>query len=332
MNIHCEKIGVTTGHTAQGATPVDAYTLDTRRGLAITVWTYGATLVEVLVPDSKGNRENVVVRLPSLVEYENRAVNQYLGATLGRYARCVAGGLFRLGQTPYQLNRNVEGHHFHGGTLGFDRFVWEADAERTGNALVLRLRLVSPDGDQGYPGAVSAETVYRVDGDGRLAFEHRATTTASTIVAMTNHAYWNLAGTGIINGHRLAINASRVVAVDAHHVPVGPPENVCDTRLDFLASRPISQERLDHCFVLDDQDWAAKLTDPTSGRTMHVRSDQPGLAVYSGDGLVLPRAGLCLQTGALPDSPNRPDFPSSWLDPEETYRHVTVHEFSTWER
>lgn len=329
MNIHRETIGTTAGHAEQPATPVDAYTLDTGKGLTITVWTYGATLIEVLVPDRDGRVDNVVVRLPDLGSYEDRTKNpSYLGATLGRYARCIAEGHFRLDEIDYQLDCNAGRHHIHGGPIGFDRFVWDADAERKGDQLSLRLCLDRPNGDQGYPGALSAETVYRVHSDGRLTFEYRATTTASTIVALTNHAYWNLSDSGTVNDHRLTLNAARVVMVDDELIPVGLPVSVVGTRLDYSRPRRIGNDQLDHCFVLDDPTWAAHLFDPASGRFIRVLTDQPGLQVYSADGFTESRAGLSLQTGAWPDSPNHIDYPSSRLDPGMTYRHNTTQEFS----
>ncbi len=328
MNIRRETIGWTAGHAAQRPSRVEAYTLDTERDLSLTVWTYGATLVEVLVPDRSGCRENVVMRLPDLASYENRAINQYLGATMGRYARCISGGRLRIAEKTYQLDRNIGGHHFHGGPIGFDRLVWEAEAEQSDHALSVRLRLHSPDGDQGYPGTLCAETVYRLEPNGSLSFEHSARTTAITLVSLTNHTYWNLAGTGVIDGHELAINASQVVAVDKDHIPSGPVARTADTALDFTTMRPIGSDQIDRCFVLDELTWAAELIDPVSKRVMRIRTDQPGLAVYTADSFISPRGGVCLQTGALPDSPNRPDFPSSELEPSETYRHVTVHEFA----
>jgi aldose 1-epimerase len=329
VNIHRETIGISSGHAEQGPTPVDAYTLDTGRGISIVVWTYGATLIEVLVPDRNAHLANVVVRLPDLRNYENRLKNPYFGATLGRFARCIAKGRFRLDEVDYQLECNFGGHHFHGGKIGFDRFVWNAEAERRGDELLLHLRLERPDGDQGYPGALSVETIYLVRGDGRLSFEHRAITTASTVVALTNHSYWNLASSGTVNNHRLALNAARVLLLDNELIPLGLPVDVVGTELDYTRTRPLADHRLDHCFVLDDAAWAAELFDPASGRFMRVLTDQPGLAVYSADGLTEPRVGLCLQTGAWPDSPNRADYPSSRLDPGAKYRHQTTHEFST---
>ncbi|HEU0299355.1 MAG TPA: aldose epimerase family protein [Longimicrobium sp.] len=329
MQIYREPIGTTTGLAGQPPADVDAYTLDTGAGLATTVWTYGATVVEVRVPDRAGRAANVVLRLPDLDAYQDRSRNaSYLGATLGRFGRCVAGARFQLDGREYRLDRNHGRHHFHGGTNGFDRYVWKADAGRDGDSLALKLDLHSRDGDQGYPGDLSATAVYRVDREGRLTLEYRATTTASTIVGLTSHAFWNLAGTGTIGGQRLALNAARVLPTDDELIPLGAPVDVAGTSLDYTAPRPIREDRLDHCFALDDPAWAAELHDPGTGRAMRVVTDQPGLAVYSGDGLREPRTGLCLQSGAWPDAPNHPSYPAVRLDPGTEYRHHVRYEFT----
>ncbi|GAA1094026.1 aldose epimerase family protein [Streptomyces javensis] len=328
--IQRERVGTTAGHRGQGPTDVDAYTLDTGEGLAVVVWTYGAQLVEVLVPDREGRTGNVVVRLPDLDGYQDRAANPYVGSTVGRYCRCVAGGRFRLDGVAHHLDRNDGDHHIHGGALGFDRYVWRAEAERADGVLSLRLCLDSPDGDQGYPGALSAEVRYQVSGEGTLTFDYRATTTASTIVGLTNHAYWNLAGGGRIDGHLLALNAGRAVVFDDELIPLpGPPADLTGSPLDHREPKPIGGRRLDNCFVLDGPDWAARLHDPASGRTMRVVTDQPAVGVYSADGFAgRRRSGICLEAGPLPDAPNRADYPPVRLDPGETYRHRTVHHFS----
>ncbi|MEO3871121.1 aldose epimerase family protein [Nonomuraea sp. B12E4] len=327
MKIVRTAVGRTAGESAE----VEAYTLDSGRGLAITVWTYGATLVEVLVPDRDGRPGNVVLRLPSLDAYEDPTRNAYVGATVGRYCRCVSGGRFTLDGVVHELDRNDGEHHLHGGTRGFDRQVWRAEAESRDDRLVLRLRLRSPDGDQGYPGTLTAETRYEIDREGRLTFDFCATADAPTIAGLTNHAFWNLAGRPqTIDDHRLAVNSRRVVAFDDELIPVaGPPRDITGTRLDHTTPRPLAGSRLDDFFVLDDPAWAAELSHEASGRAMRVITDQPGMGVYSADHYRSPRAGLCLETGAWPDAPNRPDFPPVRLDPGATYRHRTIHEFRT---
>ncbi|MFJ3837467.1 aldose epimerase family protein [Streptomyces sp. NPDC090054] len=305
--------------------------MDSGNGLAITVWTFGATLVEVNVPDRHGRTDNVVVRLPDLRSYEDPALNAYVGATVGRYCRCVTGGRIELDGTVHVLDRNDDGHHLHGGSLGFDKHVWRAEPQAFADRLVLRLRLHSPDGDQGYPGALDAEVRYEVDAESRLTIEFRATTTASTVVGLTNHAFWNLGGAGrTVDDHELTLNSTRYVGFDERLMPlVGPPRPVAGTPLDHTTPRRLRDSRIDNFFVLDDPEWAAEVVHRPSGRAMRVLTDQSGVGVYSGDHFRRPRAGLCLETGAWPDAPNRPDFPSVRLDPGQTYRHRTIHQFQT---
>lgn len=328
MEIRSEAVGETAGHVGQASRVVHAFALDTGCGLAITVLTYGATLVRVAVPDRYERTENVVRRLAGLSDYDREDGN-YVGATVGRYARVIADSRMLLDGVEYRVAPNVGRHHFHGGSIGFDRYVWDASHAVHPDELALHLRLESPHGDQGYPGTLSAETIYTVDRTGRLTFEHKATTTASTVVALTNHAYWNLSGSGGVNDHVLTLNAPRVLTTDAELIPVGSPVMVSGTALDYTTPRRIGDDRLDHCFTLDDPSWAAELLDPNSGRAMRVTTNQPGLAVYTGDGLGRPRSGLSLQTGAWPDAPNRSDYPSPRLDPGSTYYHRTCHEFSS---
>ncbi|MFE6311729.1 aldose epimerase family protein [Streptomyces rochei] len=329
MIIH-EKIGSIVSHPDGTQIPVESYRLYNGQGLAIEVWTYGATLVEVLVPDRHGRLDNVVVRLPDLGAYLDPVRNPYIGSTLGRYCRCVAQGRFSLDGHVYELDRNEGHHHFHGGSHGFDKKVWSAEVVEAEDGPAIFMRLESPDGDQGYPGALSATCRYLVTRDGQLVIDHTATTTASTVVGLTSHAFWNLAGKGLISGHELALSSSRVVMFDDELIPLRkPPQSMAGTELDFTRLRPIDSARLDHYYALDDNSaLAAELHDPASGRRMVVTTDHPGLGVYSGDGLPHPRAGLCLQPSAWPDAPNRPDFPSVRLDPGSTYRQRTVFDFS----
>ncbi|MFE2353649.1 aldose epimerase family protein [Streptomyces parvulus] len=331
MNIRKETVGRTRGHRSQCPTRVDSYTLDTGAGLTVVIWTYGASTVEVLTPDREGRVDNTVLRLPGLDAYEDRRRNPYVGATLGRYCRIVGDGRILLDGVEHQLDRNDGKHHAHGGAIGFDRHVWEADAERVGDELALYLSLVTPDGDQGYPGTLSAEVVYRVDRDRRLTFEYRATSTAPTACALTNHAYWNLAGTGTVDRQHLAVNAHRAVVFDGELVPLhGPPESVVGTPLDYRTPRPLGDARVDNCFVLDDPSWAAELYDPVGGRAMRVTTDQRGLGVYSADSFTdHPRGGLCLEAGAVPDPPGQEVSASARLDPGQVYRHRTTHQFLT---
>ena len=325
LDIDRRTIGRTTGHALQDPTLVDAYTLRSSAGLRVTVWTYGATLVEVTVPDRRGEQGNAVLTLPDLGALERS--EHYVGSTMGRYARCVVGSSFRVDGEQHALDANAGRHHIHGGTFGFHRFVWDATAGTDGDDPWLRLDLDRPHGDQGYPGSIAVTTTYRLIAN-RLVLEHCATTDRTTIVDVTNHAMWNFAGRGTIDGHLLAINSERVLLVDDELVPIGDPVPVAPTPFDFRRPRPIGVTALDNCFVLDGEGWAATLADPASGRTMRVVTDQPGLQVYTCDGLPgASRHAICLQTGSWPDSPNRASFPSPVVRAGEEYRHVTSHEF-----
>ncbi|MFD9706405.1 aldose epimerase family protein [Lentzea sp. NPDC059081] len=318
-------VGTTPGGAHQGPMAVDAYELTGADGLRAVVWTYGATLAELWVPDGTGGSVNVVLGHPDLTAYlEPR--NHYLGATLGRYSRNVGFGRFRLDGAEHLLDLNDRGHHMHGGVDGFSRRVWTARPEADGTAL--RLRLVSPDGDQGYPGELVAETVYRLVEHG-IEFEHSATTSSPTIVDLTNHSYWNLAGTGTVDDHLLTIAATRVIEFDQRMVPsAGPPPPVAGGPLDFTSPRPLRGCTADRFFVLDGPQPAVELSHPGSGRTMRIRTTAPGIGVYTADRFPTgARSGICLQASALPDAPNRPDFPTVRLDPRAIYHSRTVHEF-----
>jgi aldose 1-epimerase len=325
-------VGASSGHRGQAPRDVHGYTLDTGNSFKVTVWTYGAALIEVLTPDRAGRMANVAVRLPTLASYQDRARNHYVGSVLGPYCRCVRDGRFSLDGVVHQLARNEGRHHLHGGPAGLDRFVWDAEAGRDGESLAVRLRLSRPAGDQGYPGALSAEVTYRATAGGRLSLEYRATTTATTIIGLTSHAFWNLSGGGTVNGHQLALNASESVMLDDDLIPLpGRPAFIGGTSLDYRTARPLGDFPLDNFYVLGDPSWAAELHDPCSGRRMRLVTDQPGLGTYTGERLSPSRAGICLQASAWPDAPNRPDFPSCRLDPGQVYRQLTSYAFTCGE-
>ncbi|MCJ9750389.1 galactose mutarotase [Neorhizobium sp. BETTINA12A] len=318
------------GYTSNTPRAVEAFRLQKAGAINVEVWTLGATLVAVEVPDKHGNMCNVCLRLPDLAAYENPATNALIGSVIGRFARCIAFGKFVLCGQEYAVECNIGEHHFHGGKIGFDRFVWDADIENNADTIRLRLRLTRPDGDQGYPGSIEAETTYEIDQAGRLVIAHSATVSAPTIVSLTCHAFWNLAGGGHINEHALQVNADRLIACGPDFIPLpGPP--VCVTRqgLDFRSARKLGENVLDNCFVLENSAWAVELSDLASGRKLLMQTDQPGLAVYTGDHLPNRRNGVCLQSTALPDAPNRADFPSARIDPGQIYRHRTVYTFSS---
>ncbi|QQZ18261.1 MULTISPECIES: aldose epimerase family protein [Rhodococcus] len=302
------------------------FTLDNNR-VRVAVWNYGATLVSVVVPDLAGARRNVVIRLPDLAAYEAAENRAYVGSTMGRFARIVAGGRLVIDGREYELARNAGPHHIHGGPEGFDARVWDGHADSGEKSGRVVLTLVSPDGDQGYPGELIATTTYELDIHNRLTIEFTATTDAPTLCGLSNHAFWNLGSEPRIDGHELQLHARRVLAGYTDFVPSGRTVPVDDTELDFSYPHVLQRVRIDAFLALDSGHPVAKLHDPESGRLLVVDTDQPGMAVYTGDFLpVRPRAGICLQPCAWPDAPNHAGFPSAVLRPGETYRSRTTFE------
>jgi aldose 1-epimerase len=246
----------------------------------------------------------------------------YLGAVAGRYANRIAGARFSLDGVEHRLSGNL-----HGGSDGFDKRIWSARPSDGG----VTLELTSPDGDQGYPGELHAQARYAVTG-AELHVDFEATTDRPTVVNLTSHAYWNLAGGGTIDDHLLEIAASRYTPVDDELIPTGAIESVAGTPFDFREARPIGGNDYDINFALD-RAAAIRLTDPGSGRTLEIVTTQPGLQLYTGThlGRTSPfpaRAGVALETQAFPDAPNRPEFPSTVVRPGEVYRASTVFRFS----
>lgn len=348
------------GITADGD-PVSLITLRSPSGLELDVTTYGGIVTRLLAPDRDGQLADVVLGHDRLEPY--LAGTPYFGAIVGRYGNRIARGRFTLDGTEYVLAVNDGTHHLHGGECGFDKVVWEADPVSNGagagpEAGVV-LNFVSPDGDEDYPGELSARVTYALTADAALRIEYEARTDAPTVVNLMHHGYWNLAGheTGEVLDHELSIEASRFTPVDASLIPTGELRPVDGTPLDFRSPTAVGarieadDEQLgfgggyDHNFVLDG--WkgdgalkpAAVLRDPVSGRTMEVLTTEPGLQFFSGNlpdwrtvgkgGAVYGhRTGLCLETQHFPDSPNQQGFPSTVLRPGETYRSTTVYRFS----
>ena len=329
-------------------------------GLSADIDPFGAALVALRVPDAAGRPADVLAGVP-----DPRTGRGFFGVTVGRFANRIAGARFDLDGAAHRLSANDGAHTLHGGAEGFDRRDWEV-VDRSGTAVTLAL--VSPDGDQGFPGRLEARVTYGVQdngaadpgGVGRLAITLTATADRTTPVSLTNHAFFNLDGTDdpaairAVDDHRLTIAAARYLPVDDAAIPLGqPPQPVADTPFDFRVPRPIGQglrsghpqllrvRGYDHCFALDGGGLrpAAVLQAPRSGRRMTLWTDAPGLQLYTGNGLdgtVAGKAGaayrmgdaVCLEPGAWPDSPNRPDFPACILRPGTVYRHRMALEFS----
>jgi aldose 1-epimerase len=344
MSIQRESIG----ETSDGL-EVYAYTLTNARGLRTTIMTYGATITSVEVPDRRGKLEDISLSLDSLDDYLKG--HPCFGSTIGRYANRIAKGRFNIGSVQYTLATNNGPNHLHGGIKGFDKVVWKADPVETGNSVGVAFRYQSRDGEEGYPGNLATEVIYSLTNDDELRMEYSATTDKPTVVNLTNHAYWNLAGSGDVLGHELMLNADRYLTVDLGLIPLGELKSVRGTPMDFtqpmtVGSRIEQAGGYDHCYVINQKEsqhgptLAARVVEPRSGRVMEVYTTEPGIQLYTANGLdgslrgggqaYQKHAGLCLEAQHFPDSPNRPEFPSTLLEPGETYRQLTVHKFAVW--
>jgi len=293
--------------------------------LVAEVLPYGAHLVGVWFPDRNGDAsQNLVAALPDAAAYRDRSRNQYFGSTVGRYANRISSASFDLDGVTCRLDANDGANSLHGGSDGFSRREW--DVVGRGESAIT-LSLVSPAGDMGFPGCLDVSLTYSVVDDA-LIMSYLATTDAPTVVNLTNHAYWNLAGSMSVMDHTLRVGGDRFVPVDDDLVPTGTVEHVAGTRFDLRQPTLLSQRSggFDHCFVGDDID--VELTDLTSGRTMTMSTDQPGVQVYTANGLDPQHSHICLEPQALPDAPNQPEFPSTTLRPGDTYRHLTIYRFS----
>lgn len=314
-------------------------------GLKLGVLTWGARLAELWVPDARGTLADIVLGHDNLDDWQAHGI--YVGATCGRYANRIAGGRFQLDGRTIQLDRNEGANTLHGGSRGFDLKHWQiADHSDTH----VTFAATSPDGDMGFPGTVTLRVTYRLDAPG-LVIEMEAQTDAPTIVNLANHAYFNLAGqgSGDVMGQELQIHAGHYIPVNDQLIPTGEVLSVTGTAFDFRQSRRIGDSlpgpgAFDHNLCLSAPLGADGLrpcltaTDPASGRRMTLSTTEPGLQLYTGahfaggpgkEGARYPRfAGFAAETQRFPDSPNRPQFPSTRLDPGQTYRHVMRFDFS----
>lgn len=328
---------------------VDVYTLKDA-AIEVKVITYGARLMGVVAPDKDGKRADVVLGHPDLAGYLADK-GTYFGAIVGRYGNRLAKGQFTIDGKQYQVPVNNNGQSLHGGLVGFDSKVWDAKMVKDG----VEMTLVSPDGDQGYPGQLTAHVTYTLHGED-LRIQYSATTTAPTVTNLTNHAYFNLAGEGVgtILGETVMINADHYTPVDSVLIPTGELPAVAGTPFDFRTPHVIGEridadnEQLkiakgyDHNWVLNGMDGqmklAAKAVDPGTGRTLTVKTTQPGVQFYTGnflDGTLTGtsrqsypfRSGMCFETQHFPDSPNHSSFPSTLLKPGQTMKSETVFSF-----
>lgn len=338
---------------------VEAIVLSNSHGVSARILTYGATLQSLVGPGRDGTPADVVLGYDTASEYETHP--NYFGVTVGRYANRIAGGRFTLEGQTFELPLNGGTNSLHGGVEGFDKRIWRVVSVEDGDTARVVLGLVSPDGDQGYPGELNVTVAYSLDETGGLTIAFEAATTRPTIVNMTNHALFNLAGDGApggVEGHRMTIPASAYTPVDAALIPTGELRPVEGTVFDFRTPRLISdglrdgrdeQIRLgrgyDHNFALDKgvtatPELAARVEDPASGRVLEVLTTEPGLQVYTGNfltGVLTGKGGhlyrmgdgLALEPQKFPNAPNQPSFVSARVDPGAPYRHVMVYRLTT---
>lgn len=334
------------------------YKLSNASGASTEITNYGGIVVSLNVPDRKGRMGDVVLGFDSIEEYIEKS--PHFGCITGRYANRIAGGRFTLDRNNYQLATNNGLNHLHGGKTGFDKRIWKAEAE-SGNNPSLRLTYVSPDGEEGYPGTLETEVTYTLTSENELRIDYLATTNKPTVVNLTNHSYFNLAGHGSMNeatmlNHELTIAADRYIPIDATSIPLGQLAPVAGTPFDFRTPTAIGKhinddhsqlknaDGYDHNYVLKSEKdprliHAATVYDSTSGRVMEIHTTEPGVQLYTGNSLnglrgkngeiYQRRCALCLETQSYPDSPNQHGFPSTLLRPGETYKQTTIYAFRT---
>ena len=337
---------------------VEAVQLSNGHGMTATVLSLGATLQSLVVPDAAGKGANVVLGYASIDGY--KTAPQYFGATVGRFANRIAKGRFTLDGHEYQIPTNDKTNTLHGGTKGFDKVVWSiGEVKHDGDKASVTLTYVSPDGDMGYPGKLTATATYTLDEQNRLSIDYRATTDKPTIVNLSNHAYWNLSGegSGSVMDDILTIPGDSYLPTDATAIPTGAPASVAGTVFDFRKGKPIGRDvrdakeiqlvyghGYDHNWILSKTVVArprlvARVEDPHSGRVLTLESAQPGLQFYSGNFLDSTTVGtsghlyregdaFVLEPQIFPDTPNQPAFGSARLDPGKEYRNLIVYSFT----
>ncbi len=341
------------GKTADG-TPVDIYTLTNTKGMEARIMTYGGIIVSLKVPDRSGKFDDVELGFDSIEPY--LAGHPFFGALVGRYGNRIAKGKFKISGQEYNLLVNNGENHLHGGKLGFDKKVWQAKSGKSTEGQTLELKCTSADMEEGYPGKLDVTVMYTLTNDNGLKIDYTAKTDKPTHLNLTNHSYFNLAGAGNgdILGHELMLNAYQATKVDKGLIPTGEIVNIKGTALDFTAPTKIgaridsSEEQMvwgfgyDHNYVINgggkSLTMAARVYEPTGGRVMEVWTTEPGVQLYTGNHLngltgkggktYGKRSAFCLETQHYPDTPNKPEFPTTLLKPGQTFRSTTVYKFS----
>ena len=340
--------------TLPDGTEVPIYTLVNTTGMAARITPYGGTLVSLTTPDRNGQLGDVVLGFYTLAEYLDHS--PFFGCLVGRYANRIAGGTFTLDGVDYQLPQNNGENTLHGGLEGFDKRLWASQGLESAVGPALSLRLVSPDGDQGFPGTLYLSVVYTLADNGALRIDYTAQTDKPTVINLTNHSYFNLSAgaADTVHDHQLMVNADAFTPGDAALIPSGEVRPVEGTPMDLrtmvrIGDRvDVPDEQLangggfDHNWVLNAEPGtihpAARLMDPASGRVMEVWTTEPGVQVYTANmlGPVVGKGGatygrrgaICLETQHFPDSPNKPEFPTTVLRPGETFKSTTIFKFS----
>jgi len=335
---------------------LEQFTLTNKNGLRAVVLNLGGILASVETPDRNGKLDNIVCNLgPDNSKFTTNP--PYFGVLCGRYGNRIAKGKFTLDGVEYTLATNNGANHLHGGKKAFDKYIWDAEPVQGEGFAGVKLTLVSPDGDEGYPGTLTSVVTYKLTDKNELRIEYSATTDKATPINLTNHAYWNLKGarpeSGNVLDHVMRLNCDKFVAVDAESIPTGELTDVKkDSPMDFTKAKAIGTDfgkltnepqGYDHCWVINgggdptkEPVLAAEVKEPATGRVMRVLTTEPGVQFYTGNylpgtadvGGFAKQGGFCLETQKFPDSPNQPSFPTSILKPGETYRQVTVHEFA----
>jgi aldose 1-epimerase len=334
----------------------ELFVLANRNGIEIKISPFGGIIVSLKVPGRKGSLADIVLGYADLRSYVHD--NLFMGGIIGRYANRMARGEFSLNGKRVRLTRNDGANHLHGGTIGFHKVLWRAKSTPNQGRNSLGLEYLSRDGEEGYPGNLTVQVLYSLDDENDLKIEFTATTDQETVLNLTSHPYFNLAGHGAgdILRHEIALDADSFTPIDANLIPTGEIRAVLGTPFDFTRGRPIG-ERIDendaqlHLARGYDHNWvlnrhaapltraAARISDPASGRLMEILTTEPGMQFYTGnsldggigkDGKVYgPRSGFCLEPQHFPDSPNHPHFPTTLLRPSEQFQSTTIYRFST---
>ncbi len=334
--------------------PITLYLLKNAKGMEVTITNYGGAVTSIKVPDRNNTFGDVVLGFDNVAAYQ--ATTSYFGALIGRYGNRIGKAEFQLDGQVYHLQANEGANMLHGGPIGFNKRIWDVKDVSTPKEPALELHYLSPDGEMGFPGNLDVTVRYTLDPKNGLQIEYSATTDKATVLNLTNHSYFNLAGAGsdTVLKHHLTIHADHFTPIDDGLIPTGVVQSVEGTPFDFRGDHVIGSrindvndqlklgKGYDHNFVLNThaaKDWVVKVEDPSSGRVMEVFTDQPGVQFYTGNfldgsaqgvgGAFKFRSAICLETQHYPDSPNHPNFPSVVLRPGEKFHSVTTYRFST---